>query len=231
MNRATIFLFCLFFIATSTWAASAQTKLYQAAERGDVSALRKALKAGADVDKQDKDGWTALLFAATEGQEQAVRLLLSAGADPNFAGNKGETPLLCAVMSGKATLVGALLDAGADPKARLNSGQSALDLARLSNAQEIISLLQKVGSVSSSIDIPSIDKEVTKSSAYDEALEHLNTLFQQSRFEFLPGGHREHHLAVIENCVIKLQEKDWLDMYGSDENKDANVTLRQYIFP
>lgn len=144
MNRYLALLLCLFFIAPVTWAASAQKNLYQAAEHGDITALRKALKDGADVDRQDSDGWTALLFAATNGHEQAVLLLLEQGGNPNLYGKKGETPLIGAVITGKLGLVKALVDAGAKPDARMSNGQTALDFAHHTKIASIVDLLQSL---------------------------------------------------------------------------------------
>lgn len=136
-------LILLLVFSSSVWAASSQQKLYQAAESGDIGGVRKALKSGADVDKQDRDGWTALLFAATNNQPSVVQLLVSAGADPNIAGNQGETPLIAAVLAQDAPLVKLLLDAGADASAALEDGRGALDLARKRGNQDIVRLLEK----------------------------------------------------------------------------------------
>ena len=42
--------------------------------------LRALLDAGADVHKQDEDGWTALTYAALRGPAEAMRLLVARGA-------------------------------------------------------------------------------------------------------------------------------------------------------
>jgi uncharacterized protein len=141
MKYFIISLICLLF-SSPVWAASTQQKLYNAAEKGELANVRKALKAGADVDKQDKDGWTALLYATMKGHQPVVQLLLSAGADPDIAGNKGETPLVGAVLSDNAGLVKILLDAGADSSIKLMDGTTALDVAHKRGSTEIVSLLE-----------------------------------------------------------------------------------------
>jgi ankyrin repeat protein len=40
------------------------------------------VKAGADTNKQDAGGYTALMYATAEGRKEVVELLLKAGADP-----------------------------------------------------------------------------------------------------------------------------------------------------
>ncbi|KAL3909141.1 MAG: hypothetical protein SGILL_008207, partial [Bacillariaceae sp.] len=45
------------------------------------------------INRQDKNGWTALHFATRSGHARVVQLLLDNGADPELAGKTGETPL------------------------------------------------------------------------------------------------------------------------------------------
>jgi ankyrin repeat protein len=55
----------------------------------------------ADVNKQDKAGWTPLMFAAVEGNLQAVILLSSLGADPTIENRYHETACTLAGKSGR----------------------------------------------------------------------------------------------------------------------------------
>src|ERR1700749_1305396 len=52
-----------------------------AAERGDLAALRKAIAAGADVNAPQGDGMTALHWAAERGDAALTTTLLAAHAD------------------------------------------------------------------------------------------------------------------------------------------------------
>jgi ankyrin repeat protein len=55
------------------------------------------IQAGADVNYQNKAGWTALHFAATcrdASASKKVKLLLEAGANPNLKDLKGDSPIL-----------------------------------------------------------------------------------------------------------------------------------------
>ena len=47
-----------------------------AAEVGDVRKVRDLLRRGADINKPDGDGWTALIAAAAEGHLEVVKMLL-----------------------------------------------------------------------------------------------------------------------------------------------------------
>jgi len=55
-----------------------------------VDGLKEAIDAGADINAQDKDGWTALHLAARHGNSEAVRLLLDNGANPDLVTKPNE---------------------------------------------------------------------------------------------------------------------------------------------
>jgi len=90
---------------------------------------------GAEVNHQDRDGFTALMYAARNGDTEAVNALLRSGASVNVADNTGETALIKAAASScTEETVRALLSAGADLSARDHKGRNALEAFRSSNA-------------------------------------------------------------------------------------------------
>src|SRR6185503_13169411 len=105
--------------------------LLDAAKRGDVAAVKAAIKAGADPNAAAGDGLTALHLAAQEGNLDITKVLL--GAKANVGAKTrigGYTPLHLAAQGAHVTVVKALLDAGADPAAvTTNSGVTPLHLA------------------------------------------------------------------------------------------------------
>ena len=88
-------------------------QLRQAAERGDIPALRALLDQQPLIDARDADGRTALMLATLHGRAEAVEILLSAGADPNTADLHGTTPLQAALAEHQPAIVAALRRAGA----------------------------------------------------------------------------------------------------------------------
>jgi ankyrin repeat protein len=71
--------------------------MYDAAESGNIEAVKQHLAAGTDVNAKDKDGWTPLHPASYEGHQEIVELLIGKGADVNvkveFGPFQGKTPL------------------------------------------------------------------------------------------------------------------------------------------
>jgi ankyrin repeat protein len=88
-----------------------------------VEVVRLLLEAGADVQRQTSDGFTALHAAVGEVsrtpelQGECVRLLLTRGAAPDGRTASGLTALMNAAWVGCLSAVQALLDAGASPAA------------------------------------------------------------------------------------------------------------------
>jgi len=72
----------------------ADRALLDAAEKGNIEAVKWHLDAGADVNAQDNDiRWTPLHVAAAFGHKEIAELLIAKGADVNAKNKGGETPL------------------------------------------------------------------------------------------------------------------------------------------
>lgn len=127
--------------------AHANVDLADLAEKGEVSALKTALAAGAEVNGRLADGSTALHWAVLHDQHEAVAALLDAGADPAATNRNGITPLFLAVQNGSPQVVSALLQAGADPNALAESGETMLMAAASTGKPEVVSLLLQAGAL------------------------------------------------------------------------------------
>jgi Ankyrin repeats (3 copies)/Ankyrin repeats (many copies) len=79
----------------------------------DVSVLRLLLEHGADINVQNRIGWTALHGASYKGALEVVRLLLERGADVEAKDNDGQTALQVAVRYGREKVVELLREHGA----------------------------------------------------------------------------------------------------------------------
>jgi len=105
------------FIVVATLAAGAEEtvsrRLIAAAARGDAAELRALLRGGADPDRGDAGGWTALHQAAETGDSAIVRVLLRSGASPDLRARARGTALDVAESSGRMEVARVLRAAGA----------------------------------------------------------------------------------------------------------------------
>jgi uncharacterized protein len=135
--------------------------LYEASRAGDVVAIQRLLKAGADpnagviLDEATGNRDTPLGIALNMRPDElleVVRLLLEAGADPNLVfGRVGDevAPLHVAVMA-SPEVVRLLLEAGADPNVASCGGyfsavSTPLETAEFAGESEIAELLRGAG--------------------------------------------------------------------------------------
>ena len=107
-------------------------RLLAAAENGNLRAVRKWLRAGADANYADKTGRTPLHACCRSNNPELVKTLLKAGAEPDRQDEGGWTPLHCAAYNGKIRTMQALIEGGASLDIRAYSGLTPLELARRS---------------------------------------------------------------------------------------------------
>lgn len=88
------------------------TALMEAAEAGNLVAVRNLIAAGANVNLQNEDAESALMMAAGEGRLDVVKALLSAGADVSAVDDDGETALNKAIDGGYNTVADTIRQAG-----------------------------------------------------------------------------------------------------------------------
>jgi ankyrin repeat protein len=79
---------------------------------------QQLLDAGAQVNAQDRYGWSALHFAAANGMSEVASCLLQSGADLDTREkSQSRAPLMIAAAHGAWRVIEVLLAAGADPTA------------------------------------------------------------------------------------------------------------------
>ncbi|MDH3223568.1 MAG: ankyrin repeat domain-containing protein, partial [Gemmatimonadota bacterium] len=125
----------------------AESPVADAAERGDVEAVRALLKDGADVNASQGDGMSALHWAAMNGDAAMVEVLVYAGAALESTTRLGGyAPLHLASHRGLSAAVQALLAAGADPNVVSTTGVTPLHLgAESGDAMTITALIEAGG--------------------------------------------------------------------------------------
>ncbi len=91
---ASVVILSLFFVLTAKVEAP-DISIHDAAERGNIKAVKQHLASGADVNAKNeaKGGFTPLHWAAANGHKEVVELLIVKGADVNPKGKYGNTPL------------------------------------------------------------------------------------------------------------------------------------------
>ncbi|HET6252393.1 MAG TPA: ankyrin repeat domain-containing protein [Tepidisphaeraceae bacterium] len=81
---------------------------------GDLHSVQLLLKAGADLNRKDAEGSTAIFAAAATNRVEVARALIDAGADVHATDLNGDTPLHLAAAGDNAQIAAVLLEHGAD---------------------------------------------------------------------------------------------------------------------
>jgi ankyrin repeat protein len=80
---------------------------------GHNQVIEILVRAGADINARDNEGYTALAKAAKNGHLQAVQTLINLRADPNIPTAEGKTALQFAVENGHRDVANFLRSRGA----------------------------------------------------------------------------------------------------------------------
>lgn len=118
------------------------TPLMRAAASQHPDIVSLLLKAGAQLDAQDRLGATALMWASVKGCHACATRLIAAGALLDVRGRMGETALQLAVETGNLDMVKLLLDAGADHTLATMVGTTPLQAAENRELSKIAALLR-----------------------------------------------------------------------------------------
>ncbi len=130
-------------LAVSAQPASPALDLLNAARRGDVGAVKRALAAGASVNATDPHfRQTALIRAAMFGHADIARTLVATGANVNHEGSPDDLRAIhWAVQRPDAGVVRVLIDAGADIDAPDARGTTPLEHAVAAGATGAVEAL------------------------------------------------------------------------------------------
>lgn len=122
-----------------------RTPLMDAAAAGRLDIMNVLLEHGADIERKDSEGDTALSLVSKAGQTEAMELLLGAGAATDHADAAGKTLLMHAVDRGSIGVAQVLVDAGVDLNAKDEWGNTALHHAASTDNSNITRILLAAG--------------------------------------------------------------------------------------
>lgn len=123
-------------------------RLVSAISEGRLADVRRAIRAGADVNGRDSEGWTPLHWTASLGVDrpQIARELISAGADVDAATPQGDAPIRFTMNArGHLGVATALLEAGEDPNRTLPDGRPLVFEAARWDQADMVALLAERG--------------------------------------------------------------------------------------
>jgi ankyrin repeat protein len=127
MIRALLLAAFMLAMTTPSHAQSGRDRaLIAASAHGDLAAVERLLREGADVKARDGRGRTALLVATHGNHVGVARALIAAGADVNAKDSIEDSPYLYAGAEGRVEILKMTLAAGADLAATNRYGGTAL---------------------------------------------------------------------------------------------------------
>jgi ankyrin repeat protein len=204
-------------------------KLLDAAEKGDVAAVKRLIAEGADPDAYDEERVeNALMIAIYYRQVGVIRAL--AGTKADFNGGFPHTPLTIGVRTKNPELVRALVEGGAKVNHPNSSGETALLVAVQDADPETVAELVRLGAD------PNL---VPKKKKYDtitnySPLEYAATEGNKRMIDALltaPGVKRDKRLAGLMLCgaairgklaeAKRLVEQDGADVNARDARGDT----------
>ncbi|HEX8775248.1 MAG TPA: ankyrin repeat domain-containing protein [Pyrinomonadaceae bacterium] len=121
------------------------TALAQAAAHDNREMMLVLLHAGAEVNRQNRNGETALMFLSEGVSAETVRALIKAGADLEVKDDDGETALIMAARLDNTDVLKALISAGAKIEAKDEKGQTALMAAAREGLIDNVKALLEAG--------------------------------------------------------------------------------------
>lgn len=113
--------------------------------QADSPYIEEVLQAGANAQRTNYGGQTALMIAVKNGYGDAVQALLEAGADVNAADPEGMNALHLACQGEETNMVARLIAAGAKLDVTNHAGRTPLDIAVWEGRTEVAQVLRTLG--------------------------------------------------------------------------------------
>jgi len=187
--------------------ADGSTPLQWAVYKGDVTEVRRLLKAGADVTLANNYGATPMTLAADVANTDMLKLLLEVGANADSPNPEGQTALMAVARTGNVAAAQLLLDHHATVDAREKwGGQTALMWASARRHPEMMQLLVSKGA---DVNARSIDRDYQRHVTAEGRPKNLDS-----------GGFTPLLYAARENCFacvdVLLKNKADIDLPDPD---------------
>lgn len=190
------------------------TPLMWAVYHGDLSEVKRLLKAGARPDVGNRYGATPMQMAATVGNAAILKLLLDAGANVDSPNAEGQTALMLVARTGNVDAAKLLLRHGATVNAREEwGGQTALMWASARRHPQMMELLISHGA------------DVNAQSVWRDWERHVTAESRAKRTN--TGGLTPLMYAAREDCLecVNVLLKHHVDVDKPDPDGVAPVTF------
>nr|KAI8741538.1 serine/threonine-protein phosphatase 6 regulatory ankyrin repeat subunit A-like [Biomphalaria glabrata] len=169
------------------------------------------IKTGANVNKSNRNGLTALMFASMFHNVGLVKILIQHGADVNLKDRRHINALMWTVLQGHTDIVQILLHNNADVHNRTPSGMDAVHIAVEKGFTNIFKLLMdKNADISSKTNdgwIPLMRSARYKDSTIANLLLNRNVCVNEKNFEDNTALHLSGMNGNV-NCIKKLLNHD-----------------------
>ena len=129
--------------------------LFETLRRGEISAIKKAVNQGVDINIRDTDGNTLLMQAATYGTAEDLDFLLADGADAKAANKAGHTALMRAIPD--LAKVKLLVEHGAEVNTSAASTTPLLIASGIRSAEDVVRYLILKGADVEATDMQGFD--------------------------------------------------------------------------
>jgi ankyrin repeat protein len=129
--------------------------MFEALRRGEISAIKAAVKQGVDANSRDKDGNTLLMQTAIYGTAVDLDFLLAHGADANATNKAGHTALMRAIPD--LAKVKLLVENGADVHTSAAGTTPLLIASGIRSAEDVVRYLIQKGADVKAIDMQGFD--------------------------------------------------------------------------